>query len=183
MITRRILAPKNQTPRNAANATKPHQTRRAKRPLPLAPDIVGLVRHGGGNVGIRARGDEEDAEIAGAGVGGEAHDGQADEGDEGVEHDDGAAHVVLVGQVGGAEHEDAGQDVGGRDEALGGAHAETHADEDDGQEVGDGVGDGCDGAGGGGLNQSFFFLSLRKRCGGMGQGIQEDECKSPDLEI
>ena len=148
----------------------------------MAPDIVRLIGHGGGDIRICAGRDEEDAEVPGAGVGGEAHDGQTDEGDEGVEDDDGPAHVVLVGEVGGAVHEDAGQDVGGCDEALGGAHAETHADEDDGQEVGDGVGDGCDGAGGCILSVifSFFLLLLRKRLKG---GLQEDERKSPDLEI
>ena len=134
-IIRRVLASKDKTTSNATNATKTRQSRRAKSPLPLSTNIIRLIRHCSRDIRVRARGGEEHAKVAHAGVGVEAHDGQADDGDEGVDDDDGAAHAVPVANPGHAEHEDCGEDVGGCDEALGGGHAEAHVvAEDDGEE-------------------------------------------------
>lgn len=73
----------------------------------------------------------------------EAQDGQADDAEQHVEDDDGAAHVVLVAEGGAGKHDDAGKDVWGSDEALRRADVKAEAEvEDDGHEVGQRVGDG-----------------------------------------
>jgi len=70
-----------------------------------------LVCQRGGDVGVRAGGDKEDAEVASAAGGGEAHDWEADESDEGVGDQDRAADVVFVAEVGGEDHEEDGEGV------------------------------------------------------------------------
>lgn len=70
-----------------------------------------MVSQRGGDIGVRAGGDEEDAEVASAAGGSETHDGEADESDEGVGDQDGAADVVVVAEVGGGDHEEDGEGV------------------------------------------------------------------------
>lgn len=70
-----------------------------------------MICERGGNVGVCACGDEEDAEVARVGGGGKTHDGEADEGDEGVDDEDGTADVEFVAEVGGDDHEDGGEGV------------------------------------------------------------------------
>lgn len=66
----------------------------------------------------------------------EPHDGQSDEADDHVEDDDGPAHLVPVARPAGGVHDDGGEGVGRRNEALRGADRVAHLlVQDDGQEV------------------------------------------------
>ena len=78
---------------------------------------------------------------------GEAHHRQAYDAKESVECYSYAAHAVLIAYPCGAKHDDSGEPVGRRNQALrsAGAIAHTFA-EDDGEEVGDGVRDPCHGS-------------------------------------
>lgn len=108
----------------------------------MSADVVSLVGHGGGDICVCAHADEEDAEVADAHVLDPADEREADDGEAGVEGDDGTAEVVLVAEPAGEVHHYACGGVGGRDEALGFGEGEAHAAaEDDGEEVGEGVGD------------------------------------------
>jgi hypothetical protein len=138
------LLPEDETTSNTTNTTHTNERRGAESAFPLSTDVVRLVGHGGGDVAVCASRGEEDAKVAHGGVLVEAHERQADEAQQHVEQNDGAAHVVLVTEVAGGVHDDAGEGVGRRDEALRCADGEAHIGlEDDGQEVGEGVGDGC----------------------------------------
>lgn len=105
-VSRGILRPKDCTSTDPTNAPESHKHRTAQCALPLAADVVGLVCQRRGDVGIRTGGDEEDAEIASAAGGGESHDGEADEGDEGVGDEDGATDVEFVADIGREDHEE-----------------------------------------------------------------------------
>lgn len=142
-ISQHILGLERQTADDAANATESYERRARERLGPLAADIVGLVRHDGGDVGVGAGRGEEDAKVADGAVGMEAQDREANQTQNGVDDDEDALHAVLVADPGGGEHDKAGEGKGGCNEALRGADAVAHALlEDDGQEVCDGVGDG-----------------------------------------
>lgn len=71
-IIRRILRPEYKRARDATDAPKAHQRSGAESTFPLAPDVVGLVGHCGGDLGVGCAGDEEDAEVAHAVAFGEA---------------------------------------------------------------------------------------------------------------
>lgn len=108
----------------------------------MAADVVCLVCHGSGDVGIGSSGGEEDPEIPDTRTGSKTHDWQADEGKNGVEDDDWPTNVVLISDPGGAEHNDTSKDVWGSHEALSGANAEAHTTrQDDGEEIGDSIRD------------------------------------------
>lgn len=83
-VSRGILRPEDRPSADPTNAPKGYKHGAAQCAFPLAADVVGLVCQRGGDVGVRTGGDEEDAEVASAAGGGESHDGEADEGDEGV---------------------------------------------------------------------------------------------------
>lgn len=70
-----------------------------------------MVCQCGGDVCVRAGGDEEDADVASAAGGGEAHDGEADKSDDGVGDQDRATDMVFVAEVGGEDHEEDGEGV------------------------------------------------------------------------
>ena len=72
-IPRRILGPEDRPPADTADAPESDKHRRAEGALPLAADVVGLVGECGGDIGVCARGDEEDAEVACGWRRGEAH--------------------------------------------------------------------------------------------------------------
>ena len=110
-IPRRILGPIDRPPTNPTHASKPHKQRTRQRTLPLSANIIRLIRQGNGDIGVATGGDEEDAEVADAAGVGEGHDGEADETDEGVGDEDGAADVVSVAEVGGGDHEDGGDGI------------------------------------------------------------------------
>ena len=155
MILWLILRPEHQPPRNASHAAQPYQRRATECSLPLASNIVRLIRHCGWDVRVCSRRDEEDAKITSGIVGREAHDGETDEREDGVEDEDGAADAISIADPGGGEHDNGGEAVGRGDEALGGAEREVHAfAENDGEEVGDGVGHCGYGAGWGSFSKS-----------------------------
>lgn len=110
-ISRRILSPEDRPTTDPTNAPKPHKKCATQRPLPLSSHIVRLIRQCGRNVSVRACCDEKDAEVAGAAVGCKTHDGQTDEGEEGIGDQDRAANVVAVAEKGGEEHEEDSEDV------------------------------------------------------------------------
>lgn len=172
-ISRRILGPERQTADDAADATESHERRTGERSGPLAADIVGLVGHDGGDVGVGACRGEEDAKVADGVARGEAQEGQADQTQNGVDNDEDASHAVLVADPGGGVHDDTGKDEGRCDEALRGGGAEAHAVmEDDGQEVCDGVRDG-----GGAAAWSVVDGYLVRG------DLQEDHCEAPNLQV
>lgn len=157
-VGQRDYLPEDQGTSNTAESTKADQRGGAERPLPLPANVGGLVRHGGGHVGVGAGGDEEDAKVPDGGVRVEPHDWQADDAEGHVDEDGDAPDLVLVAEPAGAEHDEAGEGVGRGDEALGGADLEPEGlVQDDGQEVGEGVGDGG--------------------------GVEEDQRVRPDLPV
>jgi hypothetical protein len=66
MVRRLILVPEHRTTNNTTNTTSTDQSSGAKSSLPLATDVVCLVREYTGNIGVASDGGEEDAEIANA---------------------------------------------------------------------------------------------------------------------
>lgn len=133
---RRVLRPKHQTARNAAQPAKANERGAAKGALPLPAHVVCLERHDRRHVAVCPGRDEEDAKVARAGVCRPAHDGEADEAEHHVEDDDGPADAQLVADIGRCEHDDAGEGVGRRNEALGLADGEVQFfGEDQGQRV------------------------------------------------
>jgi hypothetical protein len=70
----------------------------------LATDVVGLVGHADGDVGVRACGGEEDAEITDFGVVVEADDGEADDGEDCVEDEHRSTHSIAVSPPAGCDH-------------------------------------------------------------------------------
>jgi len=63
-----VLLSKDQTPSNASNASKPNQCGTAKRSLPLPSDVVRLIGHDGGYVGINARSNEKQGKVSDSGA-------------------------------------------------------------------------------------------------------------------
>lgn len=59
-----MFIPKNQTPRNTADAAKSDKRGTAEGPLPLSSYVVGLISHESRDVGISPRGGKEHAEVA-----------------------------------------------------------------------------------------------------------------------
>ena len=128
---------------DTSNTTESNEGSRAQSALPLPADVVGLVGHDSGDIGICADSRKEDAKVAGAVVGAEAEDGEAGEAQAGVDDDGAAAVAEFIGKDGLDEHEEPSCGVGGSNEALCLCDVEAHAEhEDDGEEVGDGVGGG-----------------------------------------
>lgn len=137
-----VLLAEHETTRDAAHAAETHEGGAAEGALPLTTDVVGLERHGRGDVAVGAGSDEEDAKVADVGVGRPAHDGEADEAENHVEDDDGTADVVLVADPGCCEHDNAGESVGGSHETLSLTDAETHvANENNGERVSESISD------------------------------------------
>ena len=72
-----------------------------------------------------------------------AKEAQAEETQAGVEQDKGRAQMPFVAKVGKGVHDDGGEDVGWRNQALGCSDVEAHSfSQNDGQEVGDRIGGG-----------------------------------------
>lgn len=117
-VARLILDSEDETSCDTADTAHSNEGGRAESSLPLAADVVRLVRHGGWDVAVGASGCQEDSEVADVGVAVETHDGEADEAEDHVEHDDGSAEMVLVASPAGCVHDDGGQCVGWSDEAL-----------------------------------------------------------------
>lgn len=154
----RVLLLKHQTARDAAQPPETHERGAAKGSLPLPAHVVCLEGHDRGHVAVCAGRDQEDAKVARAGLWRPAHDGEADEAEDHVEDDDGAADAQLVADPGGREHDDAGKGVGRCDEALGLANGEVHAfGEDQGQCI--------------------------SQCIGQGRGVEEHHGIGPDLPV
>lgn len=56
-----LSLPEDQTSSDTSYTTHTDKCRRAERTLPLASDVVGLVRHDGGHIAIRSSGSQENA--------------------------------------------------------------------------------------------------------------------------
>lgn len=65
---RQILRPEDSAARDAPDAAETYKSRRCKRPLPLATDVVGLVGEDGWDSAVGRRTDEEAAEVLGTHV-------------------------------------------------------------------------------------------------------------------
>jgi hypothetical protein len=77
MVTRLVLVSEHSAADNAPDAASTNQSCGAQSTLPLAADVVCLVREHTRNVGISSDGSEEDAEIADAVTLGEAEEWEA----------------------------------------------------------------------------------------------------------
>lgn len=138
-----IDLPEHRGTNDTSDTAESNKRSRAQRTLPLPTDVVGLVSHDSGDVGVRAYSREEDTKVSRAVVGAEAEDGKANEAEAGVDDDGAAAVAELIGEDGLNVHEESCGGVGRGDEALCLGDIEAHAEhEDDGEEVGDGVGGG-----------------------------------------
>jgi hypothetical protein len=153
-----VLLTEHQATSDTAETTETNESGAAESSLPLTTDVVGLERHGGGDVAIGACSDEEDTKVSDAGALGPAHDGKSDEAKQHVEENARTSDVVLVTDPSCREHDDTGKGVRRRNETLGGSDAEAHvSDEQDGQGVSKGVADGG--------------------------GVEEDHSIGPDLPV
>ena len=110
-IPRRILTPKDSPSTDPRYAPKRHKQRAAKSPFPLSSGVVCLVGKCCRYVSVHAGRDEEDAEVASCAWGGETHNRETDESDEGIGDEDGATDVVVVAEIGGEGHEESGENV------------------------------------------------------------------------
>jgi hypothetical protein len=130
-----ILGPEDETASDTTDTAEASQGRGAESTLPLAADVVGLVCHEGGDVGVGTSNAEEHAEVSNRRVGVEAHNGEADHANKAVDVDDGGPHLVAVTEPGDAVHEDTGKDIRRCHQTLGCSHAEAEViAEDDGKE-------------------------------------------------
>ena len=77
MVCRLVLVSENRAANNATNATSTDQSSGAEGTLPLATDVVCLVRENTGDIGVASDGGDEDAEIADAVTLREAKEGKA----------------------------------------------------------------------------------------------------------
>ena len=68
-IERSVLAAEDKTSSDTTDASEADKCGGAEGALPLSADVVGLVRHGGGDVGVCSGGGEEDTEVPDAVVG------------------------------------------------------------------------------------------------------------------
>lgn len=87
--------PEYQASSNAADATKSNKSRTAERTLPLASDVVALVRHALGNVGVCACASEEDTKVSNAEAVDPAHHGEPDDAKDCIEDEEGSPDMVL----------------------------------------------------------------------------------------
>lgn len=110
-IRRRILCAKHHGAQNTANTTCSHHCRRGEGALPLASDVIGLVRHRGANIGVASGSDEEGAEIPDIGLCRVTEDSDADDFEDRVDEDEGAANLKLIREVGFEETEQEGESI------------------------------------------------------------------------
>lgn len=103
-IPRLILRSENRSTTDTTHTAESHKHGAAQGSLPLPADIVGLVGQSGGDIGVCAGGDEEDAEVASATRRGETHNGKTDQGDQCIRDKDWAADVEAVAEVGREDH-------------------------------------------------------------------------------
>ena len=106
------MLPEDETACDTTYTAHTDENGRAESTLPLAADVVCLVRHSGWDVAVCTSRGEEDAKVADVGVAVESHDGKADEAEHHVEDDNGATEVVLVAGPCTGVHDDGGEDVG-----------------------------------------------------------------------
>lgn len=65
-IPRLILVSENRRPSDTPDATTRDEQSATERTFPLSAHVVGLVGERGGDIGVRAGGEEEDAEVTGS---------------------------------------------------------------------------------------------------------------------
>lgn len=95
-IPRAILGSEHSASNNSSKTSKAYKCGGAESALPLTADVVSLVGHADGDIGIRSCRGEEDTEIADLGGMVEADEGEADDGEHSVEDECWAAHLVFV---------------------------------------------------------------------------------------
>lgn len=121
-----IDLPEDQPSSNTAHSAHTDQDRGAESALPLASDVVRLVRHRCRDIAVCTSGGEENAKVSNVGVAVEAHDWKPDEAQDHVENDDRATDVILVASPTGGEHNDGSQRVWRCYETLRSANRELH---------------------------------------------------------
>lgn len=134
--------PEYQAAGNTADTTEAYKGSTAESTLPLASDVVRLVRQSGGNVGVGASSNEENAKVSDRGVRVPAHDRDTDQAKDHIGNDDWSSDMVLVTQVAHSEHVQTGKCIGRCHQTLRSSDAKAQIGvENDGQEVGERVGD------------------------------------------
>jgi hypothetical protein len=153
-----VLCPENSSANDSTKPTGAHKSRGAQGTLPLTANIVRLPREHARHVGVGSSSSEEDAKVAHAYIAAEADHGKADQCQDAVSDDTGAAKAVVISCPSEADHDEGGEDVRGRNQAVGCCRAKPHTVlQNDGQEVGNGV---CH-----------------------GRGEHEKHSEAPDLEV
>jgi hypothetical protein len=98
-IARGILLSEHQGPDNATHASETDERRTAECTFPVSSNVVSLIGHARGDVGVGSGADEEDAEVADADVVGPADERETGDCDDGVDDDYGTAGLVLVAKI------------------------------------------------------------------------------------
>jgi hypothetical protein len=138
-----VLLTEHQAASDTSKTTEAHKSGAAESSLPLTTDVVGLERHGSGDVAVGTGSDEENTEVSDVGALSPAHDGKSDEAKQHVEENAGTSDVVLVTDPSCREHDDTGKGVRRGDKTLGSSDAEAHvSNEQDGKGISEGVADG-----------------------------------------
>lgn len=122
-----ILGPEYRASNNTTNTTEAYESCRAKRPLPLPSDIVGLVCQHGGHVRVGADCGEEDSEITDAVVVCEAKEWKTDQSYDGVKDDCWTAQAHSVSVVCFSKHHDCRCRIRWSNKALCLCQREAHA--------------------------------------------------------
>src|SRR5690242_10830394 len=115
-----------------------------KSTLPLATDIVRLIRHRRRNIAVSTCGGQEDAKVSDCRRLGKTHDRETDQAEDHVEDDNGSTDLLLVTKPSAAVHDDGGKCIGGCDKTLCFTGGEAHvALENDREEISQRIRDGC----------------------------------------
>lgn len=114
----RILGSENERTRYASKTSTSNQGGGAKGSCPLSTDIVRLVGHCAGDIGIDASSDEERAKISHSGGLRPGHDDETDDANHRVHDDQGPADSVFIPSPSARKHEHPGKDIWRCDKAL-----------------------------------------------------------------
>lgn len=141
-ISRCVLRAEDCRCDDATNTTSSDDQCRGESSLGLSNDVVLHVSEDTGHVGVGTSKTEEHTSVPDTDRGMECGHAQTDDGDDGLEHDDGCTDNVLVAEPCEAERNEDGRKVRRRNEQLGIEFTESHSGENDGQEVSKRIGAG-----------------------------------------
>lgn len=116
------------------NSTKSDKTGTAECTLPLSSNIVRLEGHDHDNIRLHGCAEEKHAKISHSARRRPAHEGESDDGHDGIEQDLRPANAVLVAEPALHVHDHGSEGIWRCDEALTLGDGEAHSEEEDDRE-------------------------------------------------